>query len=97
MSWTSSPLSLETKSIINPVILDEDDDDKVKMGQFWKYSKYFWCFDETFITTWNINDPHNAKDLELVSRTNDALERYNRTLNDMFSTAHPTLLHFVKF
>ena len=84
------------KSIINPVILDNDDDSRVKMGVFWKYFKRFWCSDDKFIATWNINDPQNEEHLELVNRTNNALERYNRTLNEMFSTPHPTVLNFVR-
>ena len=68
----------------------------VKMGQFWKYFKKHWCSDEKYIATWNINEPSNEGHIELINRTNNALERYNRSLNEMFPTPHPSLLAFIK-
>ena len=48
-----------------------------------------------FVTTWNIHD-EDDKYLDLANRTNNALERYNRSMNDKFPTPHPTLLVFVQ-
>jgi len=31
----------------------------------------------------------------MINRTNNALERYNREMNNAFPTAHPTMLEFV--
>ena len=83
------------KSIILPVIIG-DENEMVKMGQFWKYFKKHWCSDKKYIATWNINEPSNEGYLELINRTNNALERYNRSLNEMFPMAHPSLLAFIK-
>ncbi|EGZ24005.1 hypothetical protein PHYSODRAFT_480393 [Phytophthora sojae] len=44
-------------------------------------------------STWNVNTIAEAVDI--VNRTNNALERFNRTLNESFTTSHPSLLTFV--
>ena len=49
---------------------------------------------EDFIKTWNICLRDNEHK-ELQHRTNDALERHNRCLNDLFGSPHPSLLFFV--
>ena len=49
---------------------------------------------EKFIRCWNIYSEDDSR-LDLQNRTNNALERYNRTLNDKFSSPHPSLLQFV--
>ena len=49
---------------------------------------------ERFIKCWNIYSEDDSH-LDLQNRTNNALERYNRTLNDKFSSPHPSLLQFV--
>jgi hypothetical protein len=47
---------------------------------------------------WNVcamtSGGHRVPD-ELVNRTNNALERYNRELNKAFPTAHPSMMDFV--
>jgi len=60
-----------------------------KWNEFWKYFRGTWLtrYD---IGDWNVHDVINAQ-----NRTNNALERFNRTLNDLFSSAHPNLLNFV--
>ena len=49
---------------------------------------------EKFIRCWNIYSEDDVH-LDLQSRINNALERYNRTLNDKFSSPHSSLLKFV--
>ena len=44
--------------------------------------------------TWNIMG-YDKKYYDIQNRTNNALERYNCRMNDMFSSPHPALLHFV--
>jgi len=61
-----------------------------KWEQFWKYFKSTWLTRYNK-EDWNINGVKNAQ-----NRTNNALERFNRTLNNSFSTAHPNLLNFVE-
>ena len=46
-----------------------------------------------FVATWNIHD-EDDKNFDLANRTNNTLERYNRSMNDKFPTPHPTLLVF---
>ena len=48
-----------------------------------------------FFATWNIHDK-DEKYFDLANRTNIALERYNRSINDKFPTPHPSLLFFVQ-
>jgi len=44
--------------------------------------------------TWNLNAFEGDDDI-LINRTNNPLERYNRTLNDLLPT-HPTMAAFVE-
>ena len=65
---------------------------------FWKY----------FSTTWlGLHGPHlwnissviesKVEDSEsiLINRTNNPVERYNRTMNELLPTPHPTMVAFV--
>ena len=61
---------------------------------FDKYFKKYWCSSDEFIKTWNICDS-DEKYKELQNRTNNALERYNRTMNEKFPCPHPSLKLFV--
>mmetsp|Transcript_21556 Transcript_21556/g.27912 ORF Transcript_21556/g.27912 Transcript_21556/m.27912 type:complete len:98 (+) Transcript_21556:203-496(+) len=48
---------------------------------------------------WNIsNIPQSAlnEPEHLINCTNNPLERYNRTLNEAFPTAHPNMMQFVQ-
>lgn len=57
---------------------------------FWNYFTKVWL--KTYdIKLWNISENTNA----VSQRTNNALERYNRSLHANFSTPHPTMLIFV--
>ena len=49
---------------------------------------------DKFIKCWNIHSDDDSH-LNLQNRTNNALERYNCSLNDTFSSPHPSLLQFV--
>ena len=49
---------------------------------------------EAFVAKWNICDK-KKKYVKLQNRTNNALERYNRTMNDKFPTPHPSAINFV--
>jgi len=66
-------------------------------NEFWKYFISTWIkkYDPN---TWNIygviaDDNH---DEIIVNRTNNPIERYNRTLNALFPNAHPTVQKFVQ-
>ena len=63
--------------------------DDVKLNVFWMYFKNTWTnlFSVQF---WNIHDKN-----ELMNRTNNALESYNRRFNDLFATAHPSLQQLI--
>ena len=63
---------------------------------FWKY------FEKVFMGTytpqdWNIQNilASETEDIVLINRTNNPLERFNRFLNDAFSSPHPTMTEFV--
>ena len=78
-------------------ILDKeckDKEEEKQMDKFWAYFRKEWCSSDEFIATWNICDEDEAY-FDLANRTNNALERYNRRMNDLFSTPHPSLLEFV--
>ena len=68
---------------------------RVKWNSFWAYFKSFWCSSNSFIKCWNIIDSDGAY-FDLQNRTNNALERYNREMNDKFTTPHPSLILFVQ-
>ena len=81
------------KSIIEKELVKQSDKDKWKL--FWEtYFIKYWMSSESFIKCWNIHSEDDSH-LDLQNRTNNALERYNRTLNDKFSSPHPSLLQFV--
>jgi len=59
---------------------------------FWRYFIKTWTI-EYKPTYWNVS---LYKDMDVLrNRTNNPLERYNRTLNEMFPTPHPTMTQFV--
>jgi hypothetical protein len=60
---------------------------------FWRYFKKTWIV-EYNPKYWNISLYKDTNDL-LRNRTNNPLERYNRTSNDMFPNAHPSMPQFV--
>jgi hypothetical protein len=58
--------------------------------KFWKYFKKTWLhkFEPAW---WNINGVRE----DIVNRTNNPLERYNRTLNTHFNGGHPDVTRFI--
>lgn len=62
------------------------------LEQFWAYFRSIWLirFDPTI---WNSSYLESS---EIANRTNNALERYNRRLNEHFTNAHPNLFAFVE-
>ena len=48
---------------------------------------------EDFVKAWNLSDLD--EDLELISRTSNGLERYNRRMGGLNPTSHPRLGTFV--
>ena len=79
------------RSIINGDLRNED---LVKMENFWKYFENFWMKSPAFIATWNIYGHYNVEKMKL-QRTNNGLERYNKTLNEKFK-GKQSLLSFIK-
>ncbi|KUF91609.1 Hematopoietic prostaglandin D synthase [Phytophthora nicotianae] len=65
---------------------------RVKWDTFWRYFKRTWMrtYDPAL---WNVNAI--SETMDIVNRTNNALERFNRDLNESFSSAHPNLLPFM--
>jgi hypothetical protein len=58
---------------------------------------YFWrYFNRTWLTQYKISDWNINGVMSLNNRTNNALERYNRTLNNEFPNAHPSLVTFIQ-
>lgn len=62
-----------------------------KFIEFMKYFEKTWLkkYDSDL---WNI---HQYNTEELISRTNNPLERYNRRLNEQFNAPHPNILCFI--
>ncbi|POM69327.1 Hypothetical protein PHPALM_14396 [Phytophthora palmivora] len=58
--------------------------------KFWKYFTNTWI--KKFIPEWWTVNGLNE---DIVNRTNNPLERYNRTLNDDFSVPHPDVVRFI--
>jgi hypothetical protein len=64
-----------------------------KLNQFWNY------FENTWMTSydpksWNVHDIVE-NDTTIINRTNNPLERFNRTLNAQFLNDHPSMLQFI--
>jgi hypothetical protein len=62
---------------------------------FWTYFKKVWLkkYDSNL---WNISGLLEDDPNDLINRTNNPLERYNRTLNKAFPEAHPSVIDFVR-
>jgi len=64
--------------------------DSAQWTRFWKYFTRTW--NSTFpVNTWNIHG-----ESKINNRTNNPLERYNRTIGESFPNAHPSLVNFVE-
>eukprot|EP00732_Lithocolla_globosa_P004405 Lithocolla_globosa_v1_NODE_4051_length_1520_cov_228.951536.p2 type:complete len:136 gc:universal NODE_4051_length_1520_cov_228.951536:1093-1500(+) len=68
-----------------------------KWDQFWAYFVRVWVDGKTGISfdTWNMVVARKQLS-EVLIRTNNALERFNREFNKKFPVANPTLLVFVE-
>ena len=65
---------------------------------FWKYFTKTWMVTYNPLT-WNIHDIINRESTEeiLINRTNNAIERQNRTFQEQFkNTGHPTIIELVE-
>ena len=66
-----------------------------KLDKFWKYFVDTWI-GKYSLEDWNINGVlYNNDDDKLINRTNNPLERFNRTLNNIFPNGHPSMPQFV--
>jgi hypothetical protein len=61
---------------------------------FWKYFKDTWM-QKYRPQWWNINELSSEED-DIQNRTNNPLESYNRILNTVFPTPHPSLAQFIE-
>jgi hypothetical protein len=64
-----------------------------------KWSQFIRYFTNTWMTKfdfelWNVSK-HTMNENDLVSRTNNALENFNRKLNSEFASPHPNIFHFI--
>ena len=82
---------LYVKDILKDSIYQGDDNQK--MITFGNYFKKYWMSSENFIKTWNINDYQGNKNL--LKRTNNGLESYNKRLKSLFCSGTPSFADFV--
>ena len=70
---------------------------KPRFDLFWKYFKRTWI-DGYGHHQWNIYSilQREDKDDIMINRTNNPIERYNRTLKDNFPHPHPSMTDFVR-
>jgi hypothetical protein len=70
--------------------------DKAKWDNFWYvYFKKEWCSSVIKTASWNIYGK-DGEYLDIINRTNNGLERYNRHLKTLFPSPHPPLQSFVQ-
>ena len=84
----------DSSSIGNTKVKEVRHDDMVKIEKFWAYFHKFWLRNPSFIVTQNVFGHYQDEKMKL-QRTNNGLERYNRSLNDKFS-GKQSLLSFIK-
>jgi hypothetical protein len=76
------------------IVEGKEKDYTSKFDLFWSYFEKVWMRDYDS-NLWNISSIIASGQLEeLVNRTNNALERYNRHLHEHFSTPHPNMVFF---
>ena len=68
---------------------DLDEDEVAKWDEFWVYFKHQWI---PILDSWNISD-ENGEYKNIMNRTNNGLESYNKQINALF-THTPSLLEF---
>jgi hypothetical protein len=76
------------RSVVN------EDGNKTKWVAFWKYFTKTWL-QRYDVGLWNVN-AQMAHGIDIVNRTNNPLEKYNRDFADCFNTVHPNLLTFIQ-
>jgi len=90
------PIKLEdgTKQSVHDWIASPEGAEK--MIKFWTYMHRQWFVKDGMTKLWNLSEFISSDDrFRLISRTNCALERYNRTFNNLFSRRHPNIATFV--
>ena len=78
-------------------IIETDDlstEEMSKMELFGAYFQCYWLSKPTFINSWNIYH-HDEEKSQDMKRTNNGLERYNKTLKALFADETPSLLTFI--
>ena len=92
------PNEIESKGIpfVRSAIETDDlpQEEHERLEQFWKYFKRYWMSSPTFINSWNTNH-HSKEKADDIKRTNNGLERYNKTLKAIFADETPSLLTFI--
>jgi hypothetical protein len=69
---------------------------EVQFDKFWDYFVKTWLVRYN-PTVWNVNAfLRESSEFQLINRTNNPLERFNRKMNDSFPTPHPTMTIFVE-
>jgi hypothetical protein len=64
-----------------------------ELNRFWSYFENTWIrsYDPK---TWNVHDVVE-NEINFINRTNNPVERLNRTLNAEFPNDHPSMLQFI--
>ena len=70
-----------------------NDEDVKKMDIYWTYFSKFWMSSSNMIKSWNIND--YVGNINTLKRTNNGLERYNRSMKSLFNAGTPSFADFV--
>ena len=68
--------------------------DKTKWATFWKYFHKQWVNKQSMFDVWHLLD-ENGDIKDFQARTNNALERYNRHMHQLFPSPHPSIITFV--
>ena len=78
--------------------LKELEENMQRTDEHEKWKSFFSYFKQTWMMKYGVelwNHSTKQKEDEIVHRTNNALESFNRRLNDRFGNAHPNLAHFI--
>lgn len=77
--------------------MNEAPNEKGLYDRFWRYFQKTWI-DGYGFKQWNIHAIVSREDKDdiMINRTNNPLERYNRTFQDNFPHPHPSMTDFVR-
>ena len=77
--------------------MNEAPNEKGLYDRFWRYFQKTWI-DGYGFKQWNIHAIVSREDKDdiMINRTNNPLERYNRTFRDNFPHPHPSMTDFVR-